>query len=356
MGIEARAATLARRYVRNRRADKLLRGAREYVRDSQAILSDFRHNRRLTAPEGRILVVRHLHHYHRVYNDFFLAWAAEHAPDFARRMELRRLPCRVRDWDSYALLVPWLQDPLRERHPVDYRRARRLEMQCEEHGIPIINPVDRLSVSIKSVSSRLLSDAGLRTPRMVPITDVGAFRREPDLEPPFFVREDSRHGGPMHLVRSLDEVRTVPIEALERPVAVEFVDVRGDDGLCRKYRYCLFGDRGVPVQLFASPGWVVHMADRVANDRMEAQELDYVNLERDPHHDLFVRGRRALGLDVVAFDYAYDQDGAIVVFEANPFPVLWDETNDAPELGYMHHVRDRLFSELLQFLTERGHS
>jgi hypothetical protein len=345
-GIEERAASLVRRYTP--------RLVREHLRDSQARLADLRHNRRVSGSDGRILVVRHLHHTHRFYNDDFLAWAAERAPGFARRLELRRLPCRITRWERYALLVPWLQDPLREQSPVEYRQARRLEVECEQRGIPVVNPVDTLSVSVKSVATERLAAAGVRTPRMVPITDVSAFRRQPPFDPPFFVREDRRHGGPMLLVQSLDQVRGLPLEGMEWPVAVEFIDVGGADGLYRKYRHGLFGDRGVPHHLLVSRNWVVHYRDRVVTEATKAEELRYVSLDRDPNHEVFLRGRRALGLDSVAFDYAYDQEGALVVFEANPFPVWWTLQESRELEDDMSFSRDRLYSELVGYLTERA--
>ena len=313
--------------------------------------TDRRHNRRLAAAGTRILVVRHTAH---GYNDKFLEWARDQLPELARRIELRRLPCRVRDWNRYSLLVPWLQDPLRETNPREHARARQLEQDAESRGIPIVNPVDRASVSIKSRTAVVVRAAGIRTPQMVPITDAAAFRRRPPLPLPFFVREDRGHGGPMAMVRTPADLANVPIEAMRAPIAVEFVDARGRDGRYRKYRYVLFGDRGVPRHLVISNNWVVHVNDRILDDVTRAEELRYLTLDRDPHHDAFVRARIALGLDWVAFDYAYDPRGELVVFEVNPFPALWATANDAPQFDYMRPCRDRLFTALADFLTERA--
>jgi hypothetical protein len=108
----------------------------------------------------------------------------------------------------------------------------------------------------------------------------------------------------------------------------------------------------VPRHLVISNNWVVHVSDRIFNDATRAEELRYLTLERDPHHDAFVRARIALGLDSVAFDYAYDQRGELVVFEVNPFPGLWAPANEASGFEYMRPCRDRLFTALADFLTD----
>lgn len=74
----------------------------------------------------------------------------------------------------------------------------------------------------------------------------------------------------------------------------------------------------------------------------------------DPRSALFQRARRALGLDVVAFDYGFDRAGEIVIFEPNPFGVHWyphEAVDDShPEFGSMCVF----YTELLRYHLARA--
>ena len=116
------------------------------------------------------------------------------------------------------------------------------------------------------------------------------------------------------------EARALPLEDMVLPAASELVDVRdAGDGLHYKYRYLACGDTGVSHHVQASEDWVTRGADRVGNDTTRARELSYIS-RPDVHHARFQAARRALGLDLVAFDYGYTREGEVVVWEANPFP------------------------------------
>jgi hypothetical protein len=78
------------------------------------------------------------------------------------------------------------------------------------------------------------------------------------------------------------------------------------------------GTAGVPRHLIVNGQWEVRPEHRLSDARLREEELHYVN-HPDPNHDVLDRARRALGLDVVGFDYSYDCDGRVVVWEANPF-------------------------------------
>ena len=60
---------------------------------------------------------------------------------------------------------------------------------------------------------------------------------------------------------------------------------------------------------------------------MIREELAYTRSREDPNQGVLVRAAKALGLDVVAFDYARTQSGELVVFEPNPFATLWASFN-----------------------------
>jgi hypothetical protein len=116
------------------------------------------------------------------------------------------------------------------------------------------------------------------------------------------------------------DVRRLPLWRLKRPVAIEIVDVRDPhDGLYRKYRYIAAGDVGVSHHVQVSPTWITRGRHRVVTEQTRDEELAYIS-RPDPHAAELQRARRALGLEVVAFDYGRTSDGRIVIWEANPFP------------------------------------
>jgi hypothetical protein len=317
-------------------------------------LRDARHNRRGARAGRRILVLRQWTNNWN-YNDHFLAWLAARAPEAARLFELRRVPARVEGWEARcALLVPWIQDPVRERFPEIYAAVRAMEETCAARGVPVVNPVGALSNAIKSVAARIIRGAGVRTAAMVRVTDPAAFRRDQGgLLPPFLVREDERHGTRMILVEDRAALARVPFDAFAAPVAVEFIDTRGADGLYRRYRYLAIGERGIPRSLRVSRSWRSTREDRIFDDATHAEEMAYLG-RGDPNHDALQRARRALGLDVVAFDYGYDREGRLVVFEPNPLPNLWDPTGSATFQRYQGPLFERLYAELLAYYLRRA--
>jgi hypothetical protein len=222
---------------------------------------------------------------------------------------------------DYRLHLAWLQDPVQHWSPATYARACTLAAGCDALGIPTINRVDRLANAVKSTAAKLIARAGVLTPRMEVIRDVHEFHEtKMGLSLPLFVREDWGHRGGMWRADTMDELRRLPVRRLTRPVAVEIVDVRDPrDGLHRKYRYIGAGDVGVSHHVQTSSGWITRGENRVVTAATRAEELEYIN-HLDPRHDELQRARRALGLEIVAFDYGLTRDGRLIIWEANPFP------------------------------------
>lgn len=296
----------------------------------------------------RILVVRQSD-YQSTYNDYFLYWVSQHCPEAANLFELHNLPCQISNWDRYALFLPWLQDPLKERFPHIYDYAKELETQSRKYNIPIINPIDKLSNSIKSVAARTIRSVGIRTAETVPITDPEEFKKTlGGLSTPFFIREDWVHGSKTYFIQYPEELQNVPFEKLIAPIAVEFIDTKGEDGLYRKYRYFAIGDEGIPGPLMLSETWEVRHNKRVLDETLMAEEIAYFSGE-DPNHEKLQQARKALGFDYMAFDYSYDAQGNMVVWEPNPFAVIWSSRQP-----YQMPSINRIYTALLKFYLERA--
>ena len=120
----------------------------------------------------------------------------------------------------------------------------------------------------------------------------------------------------------MNDVHDLQLARFSRPVAVEFIDTRTvADGLYRKYRYVAAGDEGVSQSMHVQRDWLVRGRKCVFSDELKDEELAYISTSNENHEKL-QHARRALELDFVAFDYSYDRDGELIVWEANPYPYL----------------------------------
>lgn len=283
--------------------------------------------------EPRILINRSSVKRAHVFHDF-LVWLRDTLPQLARHLEFRRLPRSVSDWSRYALYVPWLGDLLDLWSPWSYQRAVMLEAACRQAGVPIVNSLQHLDCSSKSLGAQVMRRVGIRTPRHVMIDDpVDLSETNLGLEFPFIIREDRGHGLPSVVVNDAAQLAAVDLSAFACPVAVEFIDTRSRrDGLFRKYRYLAAGDVGVSRHLMINRDWEVRPKHRVLNPDTRAEEAAYIKAH-DPNHEILQAARLALGLDVVGFDYSYDRMGRVVVWEANAFPDL-----NYPRRGRADHL------------------
>lgn len=292
-------------------------------------VSDTLRNRRHRSKDRRFLILRHSArnpHFH----DYLLNWLESEVPSVRALFEPRLLPFYGIDWSRYLVCAPWLQDPAEDWMPRgSWKRLQRIQQQCEQRGIAIINPVQNISRATKTSGARIISKLGVRVPRAISVSDPKGFtERSHDLRFPVIIREDRKHSAPTCLVHHRTELARVPWDQFACPVAAEFIDVRDPgDGHYRKYRYVAAGDYGVPRHLIVSRHWEVHAAQRIHNRSTQSEEIAYLE-QPDPNHETLQAVRRALQLDLVAFDYSYTPDGKLVVWEANPYPNLSQPTGE----------------------------
>jgi glutathione synthase/RimK-type ligase-like ATP-grasp enzyme len=111
-------------------------------------------------------------------------------------------------------------------------------------------------------------------------------------------------------------------------LVIEYVDTRASDGTFRKYRVMFVGGELYPLHMAISHHWKVHYFSADMADRADHRALDAAFLT-DMHDALgapavaaLERIRDTLALDYAGIDFALNERGEIVVFEANATMVI----------------------------------
>jgi hypothetical protein len=111
----------------------------------------------------------------------------------------------------------------------------------------------------------------------------------------------------------------------------EFVDYHLADGYVRKYRVICIDDEILPYHLAIHDDWMVHhfrtdMANQEWMRKEEEAFLKDMNVVFDQARQAALREvGAATGLDYCGIDCSLDQEGNIVVFEANATMLVHDE-------------------------------
>ena len=315
---------------------------------------DWVRNRRYVRADRKIALVRHRKGLPSYYKKF-LHWTAQNFPEVRSQMELRLLPCGIRNGSQYSLVVPWLPDTLLYRDGKVRQQAFALTATADARGVPVINRPEHLLSTSKHDCAQRIAELGVRTPQVKRILDIEGFRRNLNgLKPPLLVREDLAHGGwsPVFVLHTVADCATVPLEKFAQPIAVEYVDVRDPrDRLVRKYRYMAMGKTGIAHTLQISKNWEVRSGVRVLTDQTIAEEIQYADTP-DPHHEVFQHLRHGLDLDFLAFDYSLDRQGELVIWEINVLPGLGLPTG--PNRSHLVPPIERAMAATLQMYLERA--
>jgi hypothetical protein len=310
--------------------------------------ADRRENRRLTRSDAPMLVVSQSDDVAHAYAAW-LAWAEHSRPGLRRAIRLGRVPGA--NVGSAQLLHAWVQDPVRERDPCLHRQLEALEAGIRGQGGQVVNPACVLSHSLRDVMRARLEGLPLRLPavtRLESDTQHAAPERYPVM-----VRPRWGHGGPMELLSGAGEWHAWRRRTRGTGgdwVVTEFIDVRDADGFYRKYRYLSFGTHGIARHLIVSPHWEVRPKDRVITDATRAEELAFVH-GATSYVRVLEQARLALGFDIAAFDFSYDAERNLVLWEVNPYPDLSPPRTAAGK--YLQPVVEASYAALADFYEER---
>jgi tetratricopeptide (TPR) repeat protein len=162
------------------------------------------------------------------------------------------------------------------------------------------------------------------------IAPVVARLSQADLRFPILLRAPGYHTG-RHFVRvETAEALGEAVASLpgSDPLAIEYIDARGSDGMARKYRVMFIDGAVYPLHLAISSDWKVHYfsAAMAAEPVLRAEEDRFLN---DMPAVVDERGMAALagiqaamGLDYGGVDFGLRPDGSVLPFEANATMVI----------------------------------
>lgn len=246
---------------------------------------------------------------------------------------------------GYECVLNLVTDP--DQHPRTLERLRKLL-----RGVPgrVINrPEAVLKTTRDQVAKRLDGIAGLHVPKVVRLRPgkpglAAQTVKRAGLQFPLILRQAGTHTGKIvGLVRDAEELQAA-LPGQGDHLATEFLELKGADGLYRKYRVYFFGDRVVYRNLYVSDQWNVHSADhrRCLAERPELIPQLQAMFARpegnfpDAVLQMFSSVRERMPLDFFGMDFGFRADGQAVLFEANAtmsfFP-SWNDIQFKPCLG-----------------------
>jgi len=214
-------------------------------------------------------------------------------------------------------LYPYNPSPSRGRFEEGVTRL------CREFGVPVVNPLAaRLNV-------RHSSCLRVWTKHGIPCARFQKFSTFEELEGsglpyPMILRVD----GGSHLMRdaalvgSPDEARRVLAERAADPrldpftLAIEFRENRWSDGLYRKRRSFLVGDRLLPRQNMLSKTWQVKLKTVITGEPAVSENRRFRE-QGEEEADLVLRAAKLVGPEILALDYSRLEDGSYLFWEGN---------------------------------------
>jgi len=179
---------------------------------------------------------------------------------------------------------------------------------------------------------------------------------------PLLLRTPGFHGG-QHFVRVESSAGLADgVAELGGPggdaaevMAIEYLDARGADGWVRKYRVMMVGGQLYPLHLAISQQWKIHyfsadMRDRAEHRAEEARFLaDMPGVLGANAMAALEQLSAAIGLDYGGIDFALNQRGEILLFEANATMVVEQPDGD-PRWDYRRAAVERIHGAVRDLL------
>ena len=178
---------------------------------------------------------------------------------------------------------------------------------------------------------------------------------------PLLLRSPGFHGGEHFLrVESADALHNALKELPgSELLAIEYLDARGIDGKCRKYRVMMIDGQLYPLHCAVAADWKIHffsaeMADFPEHRAEDAAFLTDMETVLGSRAMTALRSIQAeLGLDYGGIDFGLDRQGNLLLFEANATMVILPPGADA-KWNYRRPAVERVCKAVHAMLTGRA--
>lgn len=140
-------------------------------------------------------------------------------------------------------------------------------------------------------------------------------------------------------------------------LAIEYLDARGVDGYCRKYRAMMVDGELYPLHLAISPNWKIHyfssdMADKPDHRAEEALFLaDMPQVLGPKAMKALTKLQAVIGLDYGGIDFGLNLNGDVLLFEANATMVV-EHPGPDEMWNYRRSAVDRIHNAVHQMISK----
>jgi tetratricopeptide (TPR) repeat protein len=234
---------------------------------------------------------------------------------------------------------------------------------------PVLNPPAAvLETGRCAIARRLAGIPGVISPNAVTLPrgllaapDARSTLTRHGFEFPLLVRSPGFHGGQHFLrVESFAGLRAA-LEKLPGPdlTVIQYLDASGSGGKTRKYRVMMIGGQLYPLHAAISSHWKVHYfsAEMAQNPEHRAEEAEFLENMAGvlgPRALAALEAiRKILGLDYAGIDFGLNQEGEILVFEANATMVVIPPEKDRL-WDYRRPAVERICTAVGQMLMDRA--
>ncbi len=233
---------------------------------------------------------------------------------------------------------------------------------------PVINPPAAvLATGRCDIARRLCCVPGVITPRTMTLSrellapsDARTTLTRHGFEFPLLLRTPGFHGGEHFLrLESFDDLPDALVKLPGRDLTViQYLNARAPDGKTRKYRVMMIDGQLYPLHAAISSSWKIHyfnaeMADNPEHRAEDAKFLANMSDMLGPRAMAALEGiQKTLGLDYGGIDFALNEKGEVLLFEANAMMAVIPPSPDK-RWDYRRPAVEQIYRTILKMLTDR---
>jgi len=234
---------------------------------------------------------------------------------FATNLDADVIVNTIGDADRYAHALAKLENTAYTNHPVFINHPDDVVNTCPDKLYTLLEHSDTL-IHPKTVKIN---------PRS--LNDVKTALHKSSLTTPFIMKEASSPAGRRKsiLIESDDDIHLLEQFAFDGRgyYLSEFIDYHSKDGLYRKYRFYLIGNKIIPGFLIISDNWEIHNDEEAHKGmkkdlaRIEEEEKDFLKQFSKKRLHLFKEIKEKTLLDYFALDCAFNRQNRPIIFKVS---------------------------------------